>query len=168
MQLQTDKFSWESPAITADLNDVGCIFRFRSVMDCPGSKIEQNETEAVELRVAFNCSATESQCGYPERGICNHTSRRCQCKETCGLLKVRYEGEQCEKDPWCQTDIPWIAIGVGSAAFIFTVVACIFNCIYNRRRNRARHGYEHPKDTGDSYESKGGSEGSAEPGSEGE
>lgn len=135
MQLQSDNFTWESPTITPDLNDAGCSFSFRSVVNCPGSKIVQKETEAVELRIVFNCSATELQCGYPGRGICNHTSLKCQCKETCGSLKIRYKGEQCEKDPWCLTDIPWIAIGISSGAFLFAVLACLCaKCKWCRER----------------------------------
>lgn len=135
--LEKKQFVWNSSAITSKLNEQKCTFRFQATTHCPRSKIHMSNSTAVSVQVVFNCLATaEPHCSGLSKGVCNTETLQCHCKETCGKLDVHYQGEQCETEPWCRTDIAWIGIGIGSFALVFTVTSTTIGCVIKRKRER--------------------------------
>ena len=98
----TRSYEWKSPAIPEILWKMRCKLRFQLIMLNQVVAIKDKTTSpTAEFTVETNRDTAAGRC-TPGRGKCNHITLKCDCRATCGALNVRYEGDQCNRKPWCR------------------------------------------------------------------
>lgn len=138
-------FIW-SDKVPKKLYQDRCLITFRAVISYPESP-NWNTTQCVlgkEISVAYNCS--DRDC-YPAGAVrCNKATQQCDCQSACTGLGS-YNGDSCQKLPWCQQTTTFVGIGVGcfiSGALSITI------CVCNRariRRNCSCLNFQNHKDS---------------------
>ena len=136
----TRSFEWKSPPIPEILRTKQCKLRFQLIMLNQVVAIKDKTTlPTADFTVETNCNTAAGRC-TSGRGICNHITLKCDCSATCGALNVRYEGDQCDGEPWCRMNVPWIAVGIGSFACLITAAAAVCR-LHTWWKKRRKHGY---------------------------